>query len=209
MNDLLKTTKTRLKNHLHYSKWYYIAAIAAALIIVNIAYTVSEPRYPSESRVSIMIYGGNADEDAVTEMENEMLALLPDNQREVVISSSVSVDDLTQAVVMARIAAKEDDIIIMDTENIQAYTAGEAFLPLDEYIDINTIFDLYPDTDWNEYYKKTGDSEEAHIYWLPLNETKWPDSLQIDGENLGIALLVNSENTANAVICVEHIMTMQ
>ena len=209
MNDLLKITKERLKNHLHYTKWYYFAAIAVVLIIVNVAYTISEPRCPGENKVNIMIYGGAAEEDATVKWENDMLGLLPDDQREVNILASISVDELTQPVVMARIAAREDDVIVMDTENIKSYAAAEAFLPLDEYMDLDKIFAMYPDIDRSEFYTKISASQEesAHIYWLPLYAATGLEELNIYGENLGIAIAANSENPVNAAICAEYMMT--
>jgi len=211
MKDLLKITKARLSNHFHYSKWHYVVAIAAALVIVSIVLTMTEPRYPDENRISIIIYGATMDEAIAAEWEDEMLEFLSEDQREVEISSTVTVDELTQTVVMARIAAKEDNIVIMDIENISLYAASGAFLPLDEYMDLEGIFSMYPDVNWDEYYTRGIENEEqtSHIYWLPLYVVEGYEYIGASGDGAGIAVFSNSANISNALICVEYIMTLR
>ena len=209
MDNFLKITKKRLINHLQYSKLYYIGAIAIVLVVINLIYSATEPRYPKENTVNIMMYTGVADEDVLETWEKEMLALLPDDQREVNIVSTIPIDITTQSVVFARIAAKEDDILIIDKENINAYANQAAFLPLDEYMDIDLIYSKYPDVDWSEYWMKAEalQDDEAHIYWLPLGIVDGFSELGFSGETLGIAVLGNSLNIDNSITCVKYIMS--
>ena len=207
MNKLYRITKQRIKNHIQYGKWHYIAAIIAVVVIINLAYTISTPRYPNENKVSIIIYATIANEEVLDEWEKAMLKLLAEDQRKVEMTATVPIDISTQGVVVARIAAKEDDILVMDIEHIKSYVNKGAFLPLDENMNLDKIINMYPDVDWGQYSAKIEESEDAHIYWLPLcMVTGWGD-LQMSGDDLGIAILSNSENVSNAVICLEYILT--
>jgi len=209
MRELLKITEKRIKNHLHYGKWYYIVAIIAVLVLVNLAYTITEPNYPKESTVVIMMYAGNADEEVIETWESEMLQLLPDDQREVELISTPPIDTTTQTVVVARIAAAEDDVLIVNSEDIAVYADQGAFLPLDEHMDLDKIFRMYPDVDWSQYKQRSEslDDKEEHIYWLPLNMVKGFEDLGLKGDNLGIGILSNSVNADNAALCIDYIIT--
>lgn len=209
MNDLLKLNKKRISNHWQYSKWYYIAAIIAAVIIVNLAYTMSEPSYPKESTVSILMFAGVGDEDIVEVWENDMLALLGDDQRQVSISTSVVVEGSTESVIIARMTAGDDDILIMDTETMMLYAQGGAFKPIDELIDVEGAFAKYSQIDWDSYFMTSEElgNDEEHIYFLPLYMAEGFDEIGFSGQDLAIAVLAKSVNAENAAICLEYIMT--
>jgi len=207
MKELLKITKDRLKNHLHYGKWYYIGAIVAAVLLVNIAYAVTEPYYPSESRVSIIMYGGIAEGSVVETWETQMLEILPDDQREVKIISSVNAEGSMDMVIVARVVASDDDIIILNKDGIENYASQGTFMPLDDLIGRDKIKELVGENDLTKYEMFVEGADKDQIYYLPLSHVEGFDEIGLSGENLCIAILLNSGNAENAAICFEYIMT--
>jgi len=207
MKELFKITKDRLKNHLHYGKWYYISAIIATAVIVNIAYSVTEPHYPAESRVSIIMYGGIAEESVVEKWENEMLELLPDDQREVDIISSVNAEGSMDMVIVARVVAADDNIMILSADGIESYASQGTFHPLDDLIGRERIKEILGDDDLTKYEMFVEGAQKEQIYYLPLSQVEGFDEIGLYGENLCIGILLNSPNAQNAAICFEYIMT--
>lgn len=207
MKELFKITKERLRNHLHYGKWYYIGAIVAAVVIINIALNVTKPDYPRESRVSIMIYGGVAEQSVVEKWESDMLNLLPENQREVEIVTTVNAEGSMEMIIVARTVASDDDIIILSSDAIENYASQGMFMPLDELITRDKIKELVKDDDLTKYEMFVEGAEKDQIYYLPLSQVEGFDEIGLYGDSLCIGVLLNSPNSENAAICLEYLMT--
>lgn len=208
MEELLKITKHKVDNHMHYGKWYYVGAIVLVLIIVSVAYTATTPRYPKENTVSIVMYAGMGDEEVMDSWEMEMLENLPEDQREVEIVTSTVIEGSTETVMIARIAAGDDDVLIAEIETIEGYASQGAFLALDELVDFDKLSASYPSVDWSEYLCEAVDEKEdiEHIYYLPLGMIEGFDDIGFPGEGLGISVLANSVNADNAITCIEYLL---
>ena len=208
MNELKKITKERFKNHLHYGKWYYIIAILAVVLLVNLAYTVTEPRFPKENTISIIMYVGNGNEDMELKWEKEMLALLGDDQREVDLILTIPTDISTQSVVIARIAANEDDIIAIDKQTMNTLALQDAFMPLDEMTDMHNIYDMYPDIDWTQYemISEKQEDKQKHIYYIPIHMVDKFSQLEINTDVICIGILANGVNKESALSCLEYMV---
>ena len=209
MKDLIKINKDNLKNHFYYGKWFYIVAVILAIFLVNISYTTTKPRFPKESTIPITMFAGVGNEEVLKTWEDEMLNILPDNQREVNIIDSVSIDAATQSVLVARIAAQEDDILVASIEDMESLTYQGAFATLDEIMDLDSIINIFPEVNWDEYYYEVEGADEADIYWIPLYMVEGFDKSDLYGENLGIAILRYSVNQDNAVKCLEYMLTLK
>jgi len=208
MNKKFSITKQRFLNHWHYGKWYYIAAVAVMLVAVNLLYSVTAPEYPAESRVSIMMYAGDVAEDKAALLEQEMLSILGDDQREVKVAASVNADSSMAEVVLARIIANQDDVLVINSDYIQTLAESGAFIPLDEHMNLEKIFSMYPDMDWNAYLMVCPEYDEGeHYYWLPLGVSKGLEGIVDSKDYLGIAVLRSSKNPENALICFEYMLT--
>lgn len=207
MKDLLKIKKDRLKNHLHYGKWYYIGAVILAAVLVNIVLAVTQPHYPAESRVSITIYSGVAEESVVEKWEKEMLELLPDDQREVDIVSTVNAEGSMDMVIVARVVASDDDIMILSADGIENYASQGTFMPLDDIVGREKIKELLGTDDLTEYEMFVEGAPGDQIYYLPLSHVEGFEEIGLYSDNLCIGILLNSGNAQNAAICLEYIMT--
>jgi len=208
MKKIFSITKQRLLNHLHYGKWYYIASVTVMLVAVNLLYSVTAPEYPPESRVNVMMYAGDVAEEKSDLLEQEMLSVLGDDQREVNVVTSIYTDSTMAEVVLARIIAKQDDVLVINSEYIKTLAENGAFIPLDEHMDLDKIFSTYPDINWTDYLMVCPEYEEGeHYYWLPLGVSEGLTEIVESKDYLGIAVLRSSKNPENALICLEYMLT--
>ncbi|MEX1378151.1 MAG: hypothetical protein AB1Z23_11860 [Eubacteriales bacterium] len=206
MKEIVKITKRRLKNHLLYNKWIYLAVIILIVIVVNFSYIVTRPELPKENRVNIIMYAGITDEDILSKWQDEMLVLLPDDQRAVNILARSSVNAETQSAMVVRFLAGEDDIIIIANSDVESLANQSAFLPLDEYMDMDKLTSKYSDLNIENYKMKIEGSDEEHVYWLPLAFSEGFSEIGFPPDNLSIGIVSNSSNVENAVKCLEYLI---
>lgn len=205
---ITKITKDKMKNHLHYHKLIYLAAIILVVVLINFAYTATTPKIPKENRVSIMLFIGNANETVADEWEKQMLATLSSDQKEVEIISTTMVEISSEAIIFARISVNMDDIILLDFERMTDIMGEGAFIPLEEYLDLENIKALYPDIDWSLYSHQSEEygEKDSSICMLPLDAIEGIHNLEVTNENVCIGILRHSTNKENAAKCVEFIM---
>lgn len=128
-----RVTKRRLLNHLHYSKWYYLLALAGSLLVFALLYDITEPKVPGNQKVQILVldYYLTGDTGA---WQEEILAHLPEDQREVrfvTLAAGITNTSENLELIQARIVTRLDDIFLMDVETYKLLASTGAFLPLD------------------------------------------------------------------------------
>lgn len=212
----LKMSKERVKNHLAYSKWWYIITLALIFIIFNFTYNASAPKVPDWLKVDITVYGnGYLDTGGSRDWEAEMLELTGGDQKEVNLMSMSLGSNEGEAyqmleVLAARMAAGEDDILILPTVYVQAYIKQGAFMPLEDYFSIDDIENLPEDLDIANYYgildEGAGEDTKEHLYALPLDGAERFYELGISPDELSIMILIYTENFENAIKCVDFIV---
>lgn len=205
----LKMNKDRLSNHLHYGKWYYIVAVLGALVVFSMIHTVTEPKTPDYLKVDITVYGSYMDEIVKKDWQQDLLALLPEDQKEVnIYSMSMGEEDYNMMeIVVARMTAQEDDIIIMNTERALAFATQGVFKPLEEYIAPDDIRNLPEDFDWDAMYvAEEGSDDGKMLFILPLDGAYGLTELGVYPGDMSIAIMTYSENFDNALRCVQYIL---
>ena len=118
-----KFSKQRFKDHLYYSKGLYVIFIASALIIFSMVYSITRPKVPKEFKIDVSIFGASLQDAEKSLWEQEILALLTQDQQEVNINSmgfsGENIDTMGHTfyeLLYARIAAKEGDIFILSKD---------------------------------------------------------------------------------------------
>lgn len=202
----LKFDKKNISNHFGYSKFIYLAAIVGALALVSFAYSTTRPRMPAENKVDIAMYCGYPDESEVAIWQESMLSLLPADQKQVNLASTVAGDDRIIEAVIARMSAREGDILVLDIDTMTGLTGNYAFAPLDSYIDRDAIEAANPDIDWSLYTFADDDGVE-HIYMLPTDAVEGMYYLDMQPKGNCIAILSYSINKDNAAICMNYILS--
>lgn len=206
----LKINKSRLKNHLHYSKWLYVVALIGVLIVFNLAYTMSEPQVPTEFKVSVLVNNFISDDEGADKLEQEILAALPEDQQEVTVFSLAAggQDMQIMQVLMARMVAKQDDVLILPYETFVGYAQQSAYLPLEGRVTIPT----QPEgVDMDKYKVELVDDEgngngDPQLYGIPLDGSVGLQSYGLMTQGMVICVPVTSENQDNGVRALQYML---
>ncbi len=209
----LKITKERLKNHMHYSKWLYVLVLAVVLVIFNLSYTMSEPEVPTEFKVSILVNDYIFGEEGTDKLESELLEMLPEDQQEVKVFSLSAgggggQDLQIVQVLMARLVAKQDDILILPYETFKSFAHQGSFVPLDEKL---TIPSQPEDVDMSEYTIEILDDDgngdgQPMLYGIPLDGSAGLQNYGIMNEGLVAGIPVTSGTVDNAVLSLQYLL---
>jgi hypothetical protein len=207
----LKITKNRFVNHFYYAKWLYVGTILAAIALFSIVFTVTAPVIPKEFKVDINVIGGSIQEFIIDEWEEEILALLPEDQQKVSINAlpfsggegGYSVFE----VLAARMAAKEDDILIMKKDVYEPLAAQGAFIPLDEYAKKYTFSEEVDLESYKlNYAEGVSDDMESHLFGVPLNNALGLVELSLDPREYVVAVLVYTQSVENALTTLDYLL---
>ncbi len=211
----LKFTKERFVNHFYYAKWLYIITILAALAVFSMVFTITRPIVPKEFRIDINFIGGSVQEFTKDIWEKDILAQLPEDQQEVNIYSlgigsgdNPSADYTVYEVLAARMAAKEDDLLIMPKSIYQSLASQGAFIPLD---DIAQKYEYAEGIDIEEYKLKYREGIEEndtqlHLFGLPMDNALGIVELGIDPRDKVAVILVYTENKENVLKVLDYLI---
>lgn len=212
----LKMSKERVLNHMAYSKWWYIITLALTLVIFNFAYSVTAPRVPDWLKIDITVYGkGYLDSAGSKDWEAEMLEITDIDQKEVnLMSMSLGTNEgetyQMMEVLAARMAAREDDILVLPTIYAQTYMKQGAFIALEDYFSIDDIENLPEEIEISNYYGMiedgVGNDAKEHLFILPLDGAERFYELGINPSGMSIMILIYTENIDNAIKCVDFII---
>ena len=110
-------------------------------------------------------------------------------------------DIAVQQKAMLILTVGETDIVIMDFENYERYSAQGAFLNLDEYVDSWGI-----DTEKNsDNVIKLADSNERHLYGINIVDNPFFKDIELLGKEKIVAIKFNSKNKEKALEVLEYI----
>jgi hypothetical protein len=210
----LKITKDRFKNHFYYAKWLYIIAIVGAVFVFSIVYSVTEPQVPKNLKVDITIIGAALNEAGKEIWQEDILSVLPEDQQEVNIYSLAIGTEGTGGIsvyeiLVARMAAKEDDILILPKEIYDGVVTQGPFMNMDDYI---TQFEYPEEVDLETYKVKLdediveGDTE-PHYYGIPLDNVLGLVDIGLDPRGKVAVVLVYTENKDNVFKTLDFIMS--
>ncbi len=207
----IKFTKKRFKDHMYYSKWAYIAAILGAAALFSIVFTVTKPKVPNELKVDVTVIGVTLQEPEKNMWQKEILETLSEDQQEVNIyalgfsgSDGSSMDYTMFEVLAARIAAKEDDILILSKDVYLTYASQGAFYSMDEIVGkYDFPEDMY---DLEEYKTTTDEDTESHLYGIPISHLEGFVDLGVDPTDKVMAVLIYTENYDNVLKTIDYMM---
>ena len=164
-----KLTREKLKIHFHYSRMIYLLVIAVAVLIGNLAYSVTTYHAPNARRVDIELVGAYADtsSEACQEAIAQLLAAGQEAERAADAEQGIDVtaEDYECALqevdmltieydanssdsessyyglqkYMVTLAAQEGDIYFLSRSQLIELIEQNAIVPLDEYIESGVI----------------------------------------------------------------------
>lgn len=211
----LKITKDRLKNHFYYAKWLYVVAILGAVLVFSMVFSVTEPQVPKNLKIDINVIGATLNDAAKGIWQEDILEELSEDQQEVnIYALALGADNSTPGisvyeVLVARMAAKEDDILILPKEVYDGIATQGAFLNLDEYA---SKFEYPEGVDLEAIKVKLeediadGDTE-PHMFGVPIDNLIGFADLGVNPIGRVAVIMVYTENKDNAFKALDFIMS--
>ena len=157
-----RITKSRVRNHLTYSWWKYLAAVITCAILGNLYFTMTAYRPPADRKIELYVVNDLVDQLA---MEEDFWPVLKEACPEQELFSVLNVnmtseDPYVRMQFSTYIAAQQGDVFLLpEKELLNMVEAGpeDVFLELTPYVENGTIdpqdIDLetgrFPDTAGN------------------------------------------------------------
>lgn len=131
-------SKERIRTHLTYSSWKYLALIVASIFGWNLLYTMTAYRSPEHLRVDVYLQSGTAVDEAVDAYFKPVWdACIPDMETvdAIILASSASEDAYANMQLSVYIMAGEGDIYMLKSEDFKNFAAQGAFIDLTPYVE--------------------------------------------------------------------------
>lgn len=194
-----KITKDRIRNHFTYSWWMYVLLAVVAIVGWNLVYTSTAYRPPKEKRLDVFFVSYALPEEALTWMQEEILAMYPQVEDSNVSSIVYTKDDNYYGSIQLTtyLGAGEGDVIVLPRERFEAFASGDTFVPLDEAIADGRI--SIGDMDVSAGVMRT-ESGETGVYGIPATELYgMMEQFGIDNRDLMVCVLAYSHNIDTAI----------
>ena len=130
--------KDRLRTHMTYSSWKYIAVVIASIFGWNLLYTMTAYRSPEHLRIDVYIQSGTASQEVVNEFFKPVWdECVPDMEtvESIILTSSASEDAYANMQLSVYIMAGEGDIYMLKTEDFKNFASQGAFIDLTTYVE--------------------------------------------------------------------------
>ena len=156
-----------LKHHLTYSWWKYVLCLVAGIFLVNLAFTMTEPRVPEDRRVDFYVYGYANETSLDAYMEQVRRSDLPDMES---MTSTLYYQDATYGPMQlaALVAAREGDVFLLPRDEFSSFSSAESFIALEGDGELMAIFNE-AGVDLRRGWRTLPDSDDTHLYGIPLD----------------------------------------
>jgi hypothetical protein len=143
-----RVTRARLKNHLHYGKWAYVAIAAIAWFAVDLVYTMTEYRPDAYHRVDVQLVGNAtmSDEglDAVAAKALEAVRPLDENLEAVNLYNIAYSGDANTDIYGAQkytvmLADRSTAVFVQNRALTEQLVAQGGALPLESYVESGVL----------------------------------------------------------------------
>ncbi len=123
-------TAERLRQHLQYSWWIYLLAVALTVFGLNILFTMTAPRPADNQKVELLVLGGGREDVFSAYLEHVRAERFPEQE---VFSASLFTDmESGMAGIGTRMFAGEGELLLLPEENFKSYASQGLFVALDE-----------------------------------------------------------------------------
>lgn len=159
--------KSTLKQHFTYYWWLYLLVAVIAVLGVNLLYTVTAYRVPNDRKIRMIVYG-LADQEGVDHyMESIRQSDLSDMEK--MDSEQIPPDDLNGlSTLSTRVYASDGDIYVLPLDTFISYAESGVLMPLEDDKELMEI--LGDRADVTRGWRTLRDSEESHLFGIPLNQ---------------------------------------
>ena len=198
-------TRARIRTHMTYHWWNYVAVVLASVFGWNLLYITTAYRSPEELRIDLYIQSASVTEESaaafikpiwestVPEMETVSSVLLSASSEDYYASMQLSV----------YLMAAEGDIYLLRSSDFKSYAAQGVFLDLQPFVDNNTL--NVDGLDLSAGYVAQVDEDgvpsgEMGLYGIPAYALSGLRSgMQLDNQDIVIGVTVFNGNEENVL----------
>lgn len=200
-----KWTREKLKYHLQYDWWKYVAVLVAAVGFWSLLFTFTEPEVPPEKALTVELVGEPSDQEKMTKLAKKAAEDFP--EMEEITFQHIMIDGNNDAngyqMLYTYVFAGVGDVYLLSQKDFDNYALQAVFRPLDELIADGSLTppegaDLTKTTLKTERDENLG--EQAKVYGIPIaNLTGLQEAADYPVADKVLVLLGASQNPDNAV----------
>ncbi|MFY9593061.1 MAG: hypothetical protein WBI88_05830 [Caldicoprobacterales bacterium] len=200
----VQLSKERVRNHIQYDWWKYLAGILVTIFLWNIVTTITRPRTPADKKIEIFLVGDYVLDEFMETLTNDIMEDFPNllevNLSHIPLGEDIEMDYVGRQKLMVMLGSQTGDLYAFSKEEFERIAEQGAFIPLDDFINEN--MDLI-DHDKLEMHKATyfdGENEiiEEYYYGIPMEGLKLFEDSGYDVSDKIIGVMAFSKNQDNA-----------
>lgn len=211
----VQLSRERVRNHIQYDWWKYLAAILITIFLWNILSTMLRPRTPADKKLDIFLAGDYVLPEFMEGLANDIMEdfpyLLEVNVDHIPLNGQdMQMDYVGRQKLMVMLGSQTGDIYVFSKEEFEKIVEQGAFLPLDDFVNENK--DLI-DHDKLEKYKVTyvdmedeKEVTEEHYYGIPISQLKLFENTGYDVSDKIIGIMSYSRNQETALEVLKWIL---
>lgn len=202
--------KARLRNHIQYDWWKYIAGIVITMFLWSMITTMTTPKTPPEQLIDIFLIGDYAMDDATETISNDILDefsnLLEVNISNIPLGDDPQMDYAGRQKLMVMVGSQTGDIYAFEKNEFKMMAEQGAFLSLDEYAD--QFKDIIDDVDLIEYEITDVEGEEdvSHYYGISMEGSDVFKDTGYDVSDKIMGVMAYSKNQSTALDVMKWIL---
>lgn len=140
----IRVTKRRLAEHWRYSWWKYAMLAVAAVLGIDLLFSVTAYRPPEEKKLQLYLCNGYADASALQEdLWPDLLAACPEQEELTALNIDLTNDDsYNQIQFTTYVAAREGDVMLLplaEARTLASEGVENAFVELTPYVQSGVI----------------------------------------------------------------------
>ena len=160
-------TLPRLRQHWTYHWWQYALAILLSVLMVNLLFSVTEPRIPATEKLELYVYGSVRQEEIDAWLEELRAEYFPD-QRQITVTEIIADETYGAMVISAHVAAGEGDLFLLPREIYQNFADQGLFLALDDVFPVESL-PAAEQVNLERAYRRDAETGEKHLYGVPVS----------------------------------------
>lgn len=214
-----KLTRTKWKNHFQYGKILYIVIALVAILIADLAYTMTTYHAPNERKVDVMVVLSFADTESLEPIAQEALKdgqAFDETLEELTIQNiaynpSDNSDYYGSQKFMVMLAAQEGDVYLVPEILMESLLNQQVLLPLEGYVESGALdtgdVDLTKSTFEEPYDEEVGETPTGikHVYGYSIENWYGLMDYNIDNRGLYACIMSYSKNPDTAAHVLQYL----
>lgn len=204
----VKLSRERVRNHIQYDWWKYLAGILITIFLWNMITTITSPKTPADKKLEIFLVGDYVLGEFMENMSNDILGDFPHlmevNVINIPLGGDMEMDYMGRQKLLVMFGSQTGDIYIFSKDEFENFAVQGAFVPLDDFINENKDLINHGKLEKHKATYSEGETEitEEHYYGIPLDGIKLFENsgYDVSGKVAGIMVYSKNQDTAFNVL---------